>query len=469
MENTISKQIEGITSIITENISYTSSTVKDLFQLETYDLDNQLSKMPVSNDEWNYDKAKEEMDSLLEEELKFKRNYRNPIFTVVAGIPGSGKSSVVKDIAKNRNESIIIQFDALMEKLSIYKQIIAQAKAESDLSFSSQLKREAFLKTEFIARCLGYELLRRAVTRGCNIIFEHSSTSNEHVLLYSLIKQFGYKIEMYYKYVTIEEALKRINNNRGESRFTPAAYVEERFNKIEKLINQYKNIMTVKIIKDNTRLIIVRHGNTFGPGQIPTRVGSETDLNLVESHRGSSVGKYLKNNNLIPDVVFTSPLKRCTQTAQQALDTLEIERELLIDDTFIEINYGPDENKTEEEVMLRLGKGDIKVGQKVIDKWNEEALLPNGWNVDLDMIIKNWKNFTSRIASEYQGQTIMLVSSNGVIRLAPHITGNFKKFADEYEIKVATGSVSIFELEDGEENWKCSEWNSKPYKLYPKE
>ncbi|WP_319591931.1 histidine phosphatase family protein [uncultured Draconibacterium sp.] len=218
-----------------------------------------------------------------------------------------------------------------------------------------------------------------------------------------------------------------------------------------------------------TRLAIVRHGNTFKPGQISTRVGAQTDLDLVESHRGSSVGRYLKDNNLVPDIVFSSPLKRCMQTAQQALSALEIERELLLDDTFIEINYGPDENKTEEEVMLRLGKGDVKVGKKIIDRWNEEAILPDGWEVDVEQIVENWKNFTLNIASKYKGQTVMLVSSNGVIRLAPHITGDFKEFANNNEIKVSPGSVSLFELKEDAEHWKCTEWNSKPYKLYPKD
>ena len=40
-------------------------------------------------------------------------------------------------------------------------------------------------------------------------------------------------------------------------------------------------------------LIIARHGNTFRKGETPTRVGSRTDLPLVEDERGRGIGKYL--------------------------------------------------------------------------------------------------------------------------------------------------------------------------------
>ena len=68
-----------------------------------------------------------------------------------------------------------------------------------------------------------------------------------------------------------------------------------------------------------TRLIIARHGNTFKPGETPTRVGARTDLPLVEEARGRAIGRYLKNHDLIPDIVFSGPLKRQMQTAELAV------------------------------------------------------------------------------------------------------------------------------------------------------
>ena len=68
-----------------------------------------------------------------------------------------------------------------------------------------------------------------------------------------------------------------------------------------------------------TRLLIARHGNTFAAGEIVRRVGT-TDLPLVESGllQGFALGTYLRQEQLIPDVIFTSTLQRTIQTAEQA-------------------------------------------------------------------------------------------------------------------------------------------------------
>jgi probable phosphoglycerate mutase len=42
-----------------------------------------------------------------------------------------------------------------------------------------------------------------------------------------------------------------------------------------------------------TRIIIARHGNTFTKDQTPLRVGARTDLPLVETERGTNIGKYI--------------------------------------------------------------------------------------------------------------------------------------------------------------------------------
>lgn len=208
-----------------------------------------------------------------------------------------------------------------------------------------------------------------------------------------------------------------------------------------------------------TRIIIARHGNTFTKDQTPTRVGARTDLDLVEEHRGRSVGKYLKDNGLVPDEVFSGPLKRHIQTAEFAIEEMKPEQAIRVDNSFNEIDYGVDENKPEEEVIARLG-------QEALDKWNKHAIVPEGWDVDPDALIAAWKDFANLVEAEYKGQTVAMFSSNGIIRFAPHITGDFDSFAKEHDIKVATGGVCIFEKEDGDARWKCTAWNIKAYKNY---
>lgn len=221
------------------------------------------------------------------------------------------------------------------------------------------------------------------------------------------------------------------------------------------------------------RLIIARHGNTFRPGETPTRVGAKTDLPLVEEERARGIGKYLKQKGMIPDKVYAAPLKRTMQTAEFAVMELGVPRDVVPLKEFTEIDYGVDENKTEDEVMTRLGRDYLAEegktnpseeemtakGKEVIELWNEKAVLPKGWQADVAQMASVWQDFASKISD---GETVLAVSSNGIIRFAPHIVGDYEKFCAEHDIKVATGGVCIFEYQDGK--WTCPEWGVKAFK-----
>ncbi|QMT61780.1 histidine phosphatase family protein [Legionella sp. PC997] len=205
-----------------------------------------------------------------------------------------------------------------------------------------------------------------------------------------------------------------------------------------------------------TRLLVARHGNTFAPGELVRRVGI-TDLPLVNSGftQGNKLGNYLKTNGLIPDVIFTSKLKRAIQTAEQAQKTMGTHLSIETLAIFNEIDYGPDENLPEEEVVARLGK-------EAIYAWETQAIVPEGWNVDPSLLIQNWVDFSLRIRKEYPGKTCLVVTSNGIARFAPYLTGDFAAFSAQYGIKVATGGLCVFEHKEPSGTWDCLAWNVKP-------
>jgi probable phosphoglycerate mutase len=221
-------------------------------------------------------------------------------------------------------------------------------------------------------------------------------------------------------------------------------------------------------------LIIVRHGNTFAPDQTPTRAGKRTDIPLVEELKSRNAARYLLNKGIVPDRVFAAPLKRTMQTANLIINEMRLNTAVIPDNNFTEIDYGDDENKTEEQVRYRLGSkyaetGNLsgviseteimEYGKTVIDLWNTKAIVPAGWNVDVEGIISAWKNFANNIMAD--NETALICSSNGIIRFAPHILNmsNIEDFNNKYDLKVATGSVSIFKTVGNE--WKCVEWNTK--------
>ncbi|MDR0385779.1 MAG: histidine phosphatase family protein [Prevotellaceae bacterium] len=219
-------------------------------------------------------------------------------------------------------------------------------------------------------------------------------------------------------------------------------------------------------------LVIVRHGNTFATGQTPVRAGAKTDIPLVEESKGRNAAKYLLKKGIVPDRVIAAPLMRTVQTANLIIDEMNLNTIVVTDNNFTEIDYGEDENKTEEQVRRRLGLEYVRhnnlqgnftdsqiteYGSIAINLWNAEAAVPTGWNVDTDSIITSWKNFADSVPDS---ETVLICTSNGIIRFAPFILDEIdrKEFCSKHSLKVSTGSVSIFK--NAGNVWKCTEWNT---------
>ena len=213
-----------------------------------------------------------------------------------------------------------------------------------------------------------------------------------------------------------------------------------------------------------TKLIIARHGNTFGPDDTPTRVGARTDLPLVEKGReqATALGLHLKESGLVPDVAYSSNLMRTKETAELALRACGVNLPVYALDIFNEIDYGPDENQPEEKVIERIGAEAIKL-------WDEKATVPEAWNANPDEIIKNWSDFTHQISKTHDTmtnnvmdivETVLVVTSNGIARFAPHITGDFEEFSQNYPIKLSTGAFGVLEYTN--DTWRVLEWNTRP-------
>jgi len=203
-----------------------------------------------------------------------------------------------------------------------------------------------------------------------------------------------------------------------------------------------------------TTLIIARHGNTFNKEDIPTRVGVRTDLPLVESGReqAEKIGAWLRENNHLPEITYCSELSRTRETAEIAIKACGYSQPTFPLKIFNEIDYGPDENKTEEDVINRIG-------HDAIDDWNNKAIVPDGWKFDPTLCIENWKNFAQHIVDDEQ-DIILVVTSNGIARFAPHITNNFEAFAEKNNIKLSTGALAVLKYQD--DQWQITDWNIRP-------
>ena len=123
-----------------------------------------------------------------------------------------------------------------------------------------------------------------------------------------------------------------------------------------------------------TQFYIVRHGNTFGPGETPTRIGARTDLPLTTTGQiqADKLGERFLTENVKFSSAFTSSLCRAIETGERILAYSSLPVELQTLESLIEIDHGPDENRPEEEVIRRIGA-------EAIHAWDEAGVPPQGW------------------------------------------------------------------------------------------
>ena len=183
-----------------------------------------------------------------------------------------------------------------------------------------------------------------------------------------------------------------------------------------------------------TRIVICRHGNTFDKGDVVTRVGARTDLPLSSSGRAQAeiLAAELSEYNFTH--AYCSSLIRTQQTAI-AIISPEIPLETM--EFLTEIDYGKDENKPESEVIARLG-------QDMLDLWDLEAIVPEGWHVNPEAIIRAWEQFFD--TQKDKGSDILVVTSNGIARFILDIISNPEINAPR---KLRTAAYGVISLADG--------------------
>lgn len=160
-----------------------------------------------------------------------------------------------------------------------------------------------------------------------------------------------------------------------------------------------------------SRAVILRHGNTFDPGDVVTRVGGRTDAPLSNSGRAQveEVATALSERAFTFARILSSPLARTMETARIVGGRLAPKAPLEPLESLREIDYGPDENKPEAEVLARIGAAALAA-------WEEHATPPPDWRVDPSALTLAWKTlFETLVRAEGDS---LIVTSNGVARFA---------------------------------------------------
>ncbi len=225
-----------------------------------------------------------------------------------------------------------------------------------------------------------------------------------------------------------------------------------------------------------TRLIVVRHGNTFNSGDVILRVGSATDIPLTEKGvaQGNAVGRDLAASGIKVDAIFAAPLLRTMRSAEEIAShygNMQIEVEKFL----TELDYGMDDGQPEDDIVLRVGivesDGSIsaqtsldelrEAGKAALKKWDSEAVLPRAWKhlePRAAQLEQDWAEFGKKIASDFAGKTVVAVTSNGIARFSKVLLDGDEALGGN--LKLATGAYGIYIYENGV--WRSEKWNVRP-------
>ena len=225
-----------------------------------------------------------------------------------------------------------------------------------------------------------------------------------------------------------------------------------------------------------TRLIVVRHGNTFNSGDVILRVGSATDIPLTEKgvQQGNAVGRDLAAAGIAVDKIFAAPLLRTMRSAQEITshyNNMDVE----VAGFLTELDYGQDDGQPEDDIVLRIGivESDGRIapettldelraaGKAALKKWDSEAVLPRAWKhleCRAAQLEKDWMEFGEMVKRDFAGKTVVAVTSNGIARFSKVLLPAGEALSSN--LKLATGAYGIYVCENGV--WRSEEWNVRP-------
>jgi len=207
-------------------------------------------------------------------------------------------------------------------------------------------------------------------------------------------------------------------------------------------------------------LLVVRHGNTFAPGDPVTWVGRHEDLPLVAAGlaQAEALGVKLAHERWRPDRVLASSLQRTRGFAQRALfaagwSDIHVEPDPRLD----ELDYGPWGGLTSAEIEAR-GDG------AALAAWSEDAHWPRAFSERETDVRARIERLAEELARDAQHgprrspARVLVVSSNGVMRyflgLAP---GEFARRRAARSLKVGTGRVCRLRHDDA--GWRVLAWD----------
>lgn len=198
------------------------------------------------------------------------------------------------------------------------------------------------------------------------------------------------------------------------------------------------------------KVLLARHGNTFGPGDKIVWVGAMEDLPLVEKgeEQARALGDALRDAGLTPAHIICGPLQRTRRAAEIVAELTGFGGEVQIDQRLREIDYGSWGGKTAEEL-------DSEFGAEAREEWDLHHRRPPGadWSPS-EEALRTQALASMASAAERDGLTV-LITSNGILRYMYNALSG-----PDADVKVKTGNMCAVEI-SGNSGTRLF-WNEKP-------
>ncbi|WP_417490928.1 histidine phosphatase family protein [Maricaulis sp.] len=197
-----------------------------------------------------------------------------------------------------------------------------------------------------------------------------------------------------------------------------------------------------------SRILLARHGNTFGPGDKVVWVGAKEDLPLVPrgEEQAAALGNALREAQLTPERIITGPLQRTRRAAELVAVLSGFHGKIEIDERLREIDYGSWGGKSCDEIIAEFGAEAYRT-------WNDEHRRPEGvdWSPDEATLRANALAVMQDAAQSRR--FTLVITSNGVLRYMHGVLGGA-----DHDAKVKTGNICAVDLEAGQRLF----WNETP-------
>lgn len=210
------------------------------------------------------------------------------------------------------------------------------------------------------------------------------------------------------------------------------------------------------------RLILLRHGNTFNPGETAVWVGKREDLPLVSQGKAQAQGVagVFSEARVIPQAVYCSSLQRTREFAQILKHECKWRSAITEDARLDELDYGLWSGLSSEDIAARGWVIDLQ-------QWNDRCVWPSEaqWEGSAELIRSEAEDFIQDLSQMYDDDaTVVAVTSNGRMRYFLSLDAeSFKQAIRHEQVKVRTGHAAIFSVRGGRVTLEG--WNLSPEEL----